>query len=128
MTVLRSFWVWCAALACVAVLVLSSAPSAPSSAARIAHLESLVKCPACTDLSVAQSNATSAVAVRNEIVAKVRAGRSDDQILTSLEDVYGPTILLSPSTSGVGSVLWAGPLLVVVAVAVIVVRLARRRR
>lgn len=128
MKTLRSFRLWCVALVAVAALAIATAPSAPSAATRIAHLESLVKCPACEDLSVAQSNATSALAVRNEIVAKVHQGRSDSQILTSLEDVYGPSILLSPPTSGLGVILWAGPLLVLVLIAIVGVRLARRRR
>jgi len=124
--VLRSFRLWCVAL--LAVLALATAPSTSTQTSRIAHLESLVKCPACEDISVAVSNATSAVAVRNEIAAKVREGKSDNQILTSLEDAYGPSILLSPSTSGIGSLLWAGPLAVLVVIVAIGVRLVRRRR
>ena len=87
-----------------------------------------MKCPSCEDLSVAQSNATSALAVRNEITRKVHEGKSDDQILTSLEASYGTSILLSPSTSGIGSLLWIGPVLVLVFVASMTIRLARRRR
>jgi len=128
MNTLRSFWLWVAALIVVAGLGVATSPHAPTSTSRIDRLETLVKCPSCEDLSVAVSNATSAVAVRNEIVAKVRAGKSDNQILTSLEDVYGPSILLSPPTSGVGALLWAGPLLVLVALVGIGLRLARRRR
>ena len=128
MKILASFRLWALALVVLAVFAVVSTPSAPSSQSRIAHLESLVKCPSCEDLSVAQSNATSAVAVRNEIAKKVKAGESDNQILTSLEDVYGTSILLSPSTSGIGALLWIGPLLVLIVVAVIGVRLARRRR
>jgi len=126
--VLRSFRLWCVALLAVLALALATAPSTPTQTSRIARLESLVKCPACEDISVAASNATSAVAVRNEITAKVREGKSDNQILTSLEDAYGPSILLSPSTSGIGSLLWAGPLAVLVAIVAIGVRLVRRRR
>lgn len=128
MKILASFRLWALALVVLAVFAVVNTPSAPSSQSRIAHLESLVKCPSCEDLSVAQSNATSAVAVRNEISRKVRAGESDNQILTSLEDVYGTSILLSPSTSGIGALLWIGPVLVLIVVAVIGVRLARRRR
>ncbi len=128
MKILASFRLWALALVVLAVFAVLNMPSAPSSQSRIAHLESLVKCPSCEDLSVAQSNATSAVAVRNEISKKVKAGESDNQILTSLEDVYGTSILLSPSTSGIGALLWIGPLLVLIVVAVIGVRLARRRR
>ncbi|MHB1208967.1 MAG: cytochrome c-type biogenesis protein [Acidimicrobiales bacterium] len=128
MKILSSFRLWALAVVVVGVFALVNTPSAPSSLSRIAHLESLVKCPSCEDLSVAQSNATSAVAVRNEITKKVKAGESDNQILTSLEDVYGTSILLSPSTSGIGALLWLAPLLVLVIVAVMGVRLARRRR
>jgi len=45
-------------------VALLEAPSTASAQGRIAHLETLVKCPACDDLSVAQSNATSSIAVR----------------------------------------------------------------
>ncbi|MBW4078760.1 MAG: hypothetical protein HIU84_09710 [Acidobacteria bacterium] len=128
MKILSSFRLWALALVVVGVFALVNTPSTPSSLSRIAHLESLVKCPSCEDLSVAQSNATSAVAVRNEITKKVKAGESDNQILTSLEDVYGTSILLSPSTSGIGALLWLAPLLVLVIVVIIGVRLARRRR
>ena len=128
MSILRSFWLWCAAFVVIVAVAFATAPSAPNSTTRIDHLESLVKCPSCEDLSVAQSNATSALAVRNEITRKVHEGKSDDQILTSLEASYGTSILLSPSTSGIGSLLWIGPVLVLVFVASMTIRLARRRR
>lgn len=109
MSVVRSFALWSATLVAVVALVVLSAPNGTPTLARIAHLETLVRCPACADLSVAQSNATSALAVRHEIERNVRSGQSDTQILTSLEATYGPTILLSPATSGVGALLWALP-------------------
>jgi cytochrome c-type biogenesis protein CcmH len=127
-TVLRSFWLWVGALVIVLAVAITVTPTASNAATRIAHLESLVKCPSCDDLSVAQSNATTAVAVRHEIVADVKAGRSDDQILTSIEDAYGPSILLSPSTSGLGSLLWIVPLGVVLVLLVVGLRLRGRWR
>jgi cytochrome c-type biogenesis protein CcmH/NrfF len=108
--VLKSFSVWCVALVAVAAIAVVLNPHASSQSARIAHLETLVRCPACHDLSVAESNATSAVAVRNEIVAKVKSGQSDNEILTSLESTYGTSILLSPPTAGLGVLLWAVPI------------------
>ena len=109
MRALGSFRLYLAALIAVAALVVLAAPATSSRAARVAHLESLVRCPSCEDLSVAQSNATSSIAVRREIAARVAAGDSDSAILTSLESVYGPTILLSPSTRGIGALLWLAP-------------------
>lgn len=123
----RSFVLWCVALVCVAAVAVALHPRADGASARVAHLESLVRCPSCDDLSVAESNATSAIAVRHEIAAKVKAGESDDQILTSLESVYGASILLSPPTSGLGALLWIGPIAVFVLLVASALRLARRR-
>jgi cytochrome c-type biogenesis protein CcmH len=128
MSILRSFWLWVGAFVVIVVLAIASAPSAPSSVTRIAHLETLVRCPACDDLSVAVSNATSAIAVRHEISADVHRGESDNKILTSLEAAYGPSILLSPPTSGLGTLLWVVPVAGLVLIVAIGLRLARRRR
>jgi cytochrome c-type biogenesis protein CcmH len=128
MNVLRSFWLWVGAFVMILVLAVATAPSAPSSVTRIAHLETLVRCPACDDLSVAVSNATSAIAVRHEISDDVHRGESDNKILTSLEAAYGPSILLSPSTSGLGVLLWVVPVVGLLLLVVIGLRLARRRR
>jgi cytochrome c-type biogenesis protein CcmH len=128
MSVLRSFWLWVGAFVVVVALTVATAPSAPSSLSRIDHLETLVRCPACEDISVAVSDATSAIAVRHEIARDVLRGESDNVILTSLEVVYGTSILLSPPTSGLGTLLWAVPVAVVLLVVVIGLRLARRRR
>jgi len=125
---LRSFWLWVAALVVVFGVALLASPNQSSAASRVAHLESLVKCPSCEDLSVAQSNATTAVAVRHEIVADVAAGKSDNQILTSIQAAYGTSILLSPPTSGLGVLLWIVPLGVVLALIVVGLRLRRRWR
>jgi cytochrome c-type biogenesis protein CcmH len=111
----------------VVVIAVVSAPSTSSAAQRISHLESLVKCPSCEDLSVAQSTASSAVAVRHEIAQMVAKGDSDTQILTTIEDSYGPAILLSPSTSGLGTLLWLLPTGVFVGLLATVLVLRRRR-
>jgi cytochrome c-type biogenesis protein CcmH len=127
MKVLKSFTLWCAVFVLVVGAVVLVRPSGSSEAARIAHLETLVRCPSCDDLSVAVSNATSAIAVRREIATKVHDGKSDDQILTSLEAAYGTSILLSPPTSGLGVLLWIVPLVGVLLLVASAVRLARRR-
>ncbi len=127
MRVLKSFRLWCVVFVVVAGAAVLVRPSGSSEAARIAHLETLVRCPSCDDLSVAVSNATSAIAVRHEISTKVHEGKSDDQILTSLEAAYGTSILLSPPASGLGVLLWIVPLLGVLLLVASAMRLARRR-
>jgi cytochrome c-type biogenesis protein CcmH len=126
-SVVKSFRLWCLAFLCVLAVALLEAPSTASAQGRVDHLETLVKCPACDDLSVAQSNATSSIAVRHDIARRVREGQSDNKILTSLEATYGTSILLSPSTSGLGLLLWLVPLAAIAALAVAAVRVARRR-
>ena len=124
---LGSFRLWLVALLVVFVSVSLSAPSSTTSAQRVAHLESLVKCPSCQDLSVAQSTSSSSLAVREEIVSLVDRGKSDTQILTTIEAAYGPSILLSPPTSGLGALLWIVPTAVFVGLVTTGIVLRRRR-
>jgi len=126
-TILRSFALWCVAFVAVVAFTVVLNPHASSASARIAHIETLVRCPSCDDLSVAVSNATSAIAVRHEIVTKVHEGQSDNKILTSLESAYGTSILLSPPTSGVGVLLWVVPIVGLLVLIASAVRLTRRR-
>ena len=126
MKILTSFRLWLAAVVAVGIFVFVDTPSTSTWKSRVVHLESLVKCPSCQDLSVAQSNATSSLAVRHEIVTMVKAGDSDTQILTTIERSYGPSVLLSPSVGGLGVLLWVGPLVVVALAAGIAWRLRRR--
>jgi cytochrome c-type biogenesis protein CcmH len=125
--VLSSFWLWLLAVAIVGAMVGFFAPATSTSRQRIAHLESIVRCPACEDLSVAQSNAASSIAVRHQIVAGVEHGRSDTAILTEIEHEYGPAILLSPTGGGLVNLLWAVPVAIFVVGLVLYGRLARRR-
>lgn len=122
-----SFRLWLIAVAAVVALALVSTPTSSSTAQRVAHLETLVKCPSCQDLSVAQSTSSSSLAVRHEISSMVAKGESDTQILTTIEAAYGPSILLSPSTSGLGALLWILPVAMFVGLGVTVVVVRRRR-
>lgn len=81
----------------------------PSPAARVAAIDSQVRCPSCEDLSVAQSQASSAVAVRHQVAHLVAVGRTDQEVESALVAEYGPTILLRPPTSGLSSVVWILP-------------------
>jgi cytochrome c-type biogenesis protein CcmH len=87
---------------------LHSAP--PTTGQRVSALEAGVRCPACTDLSVAESNTTSAIAVRHQIESMVAAGRSDAAIDQVLVSEYGQTILLVPPNAGGFPLLWVIPI------------------
>lgn len=85
--------------------------SSPQTVAqRAAVIEANVRCPACTDLSVTQSNSTTAIAVRHQIDSMVAAGSSTADIDQTLVSEYGQTILLTPPDSGGLPLIWIIPL------------------
>jgi cytochrome c-type biogenesis protein CcmH len=101
----------------------------PSVGQRAAALEAGVRCPSCTDVSVADSNATTAIAVRHQIESMVAAGRSNDDIDQALVSEYGQTILLVPPDAGGLPLIWILPIVVAVgAVAGVGVLFWRRSR
>ena len=115
----------------VALLIGSGAfDSAPQTVAqRAALIEANVRCPACTDLSVAQSNSTTAIAVRHQIESMVAAGSSTADIDHTLVSEYGQTILLTPPDSGGIPLIWVIPLVLGVgAVFAVAVLFWRRSR
>jgi cytochrome c-type biogenesis protein CcmH len=84
--------------------------AAPTPDQRAASLEAGVRCPSCTDLSVAQSNATTAIAVRHQIERMVAAGRTNADIDQALVSEYGQTILLVPPDAGGIPLIWIIPI------------------
>ena len=87
---------------------LDSAP--PTAAQRAAAIETSVRCPSCMDVSVADSNATTAIAVRHQIESLVAAGQSDADIDQTLVSEYGETILLVPPDAGGLPLIWIIPI------------------
>jgi len=115
----------------VALLIGSGAfdSSSQTVAQRAAVIETNVRCPACTDLSVAQSNSTTAIAVRHQIESMVAAGSSTTDIERTLVSEYGQTILLTPPDSGGIPLIWVIPLVLGVgAVFAVAVLFWRRSR
>lgn len=130
----RRFVVWMFAAVCcltaVGVLAVVNATSLGSHATndRILRLSKEVRCPTCNGLSVADSDSALAVAARNHIAERVRAGDSDATIRTYFVDRYGKDAVLMPTARGITSVLWYAPLVVAVGVGVVFLFWLRRRR
>lgn len=82
---------------------------AATDAQRAAALDTQLRCPSCEDATVAQSSASSAVAVRHQVAAMVATGDTDAQIESALEARYGPSILLLPPARGLTSLVWVLP-------------------
>jgi cytochrome c-type biogenesis protein CcmH/NrfF len=88
--------------------IFDASPQTP--AQRAAAIEAGVRCPSCTDVSVADSDATTAIAVRHQIQSMVNAGRSTQAIDQVLVSEYGQTILLVPPDAGGIPVIYVVPL------------------
>jgi cytochrome c-type biogenesis protein CcmH len=109
----RRGWVAWAVLALVlaaALAVGADTPGpSPAPSARAAAIDAQLRCPSCQDISVANSSAPTAVAVRAIVLQRVRAGESAGRIEAFLESRYGPDILLRPPTSGITAAVWIVP-------------------
>ena len=81
-----------------------------TNAQRASAIESVVRCPSCIDVSVAQSETTTALAVRHEIERLVAHGRSTAEIKQTLVSQYGQTILLEPPDAAGFALIWIVPI------------------
>jgi cytochrome c-type biogenesis protein CcmH/NrfF len=98
-----------------------------TAAQRAARIEAVVRCPSCIDVSVAQSQETTALAVRHEIERQVARGVSTAQIEQTLVDQYGQNILLEPPDSGGFAVIWIVPIVLAAGALLVVGALFWRR-
>lgn len=87
-------------------------PADDSVRARTHRLASELRCVDCEGLSVADSSTQTARATRADLAAWIRAGESDGQIRRVYVDRYGESVLLKPASSGVGVLVWALPVAV----------------
>jgi len=101
--------------------------SASTPAQRAAALDGELRCPSCDDLSVADSSAASAVAIRQLVLADTEAGESQASIVSYLQSRY-PGILLRPPASGIEGLVWYLPIVGFVVAVVAVVVVFRRRQ
>ena len=81
---------------------------------RVHDIAGTIRCPACSGQSVASSDASSAQAIRREIAERVEQGQSDDEIRDYFASRYGDELLLTPPSSGVGSLVWIIPVVALV--------------
>ncbi len=93
-------------LAVAATGILTRDPVAPD---RAASLEQRLRCPVCAQVSIADSPAGTAQAMRTAVAQQVAAGRSDAQILDWFQARYGRWVLLDPVQADGGWWLWALP-------------------
>lgn len=81
---------------------------------RVQDVASTIRCPQCRSQSAADSDASTAQAVRAEIAERIDAGQTDDEIRAYFASAYGDEILLNPPRTGVGALVWVVPVVVFV--------------
>ena len=106
-----------AALAGAACLAAASDPAErladPAQEAQARVLFADVRCLVCQNESIDDSEAELARDLRQIVREQVKAGKTDAQIKRFLTDRYGEFVLLTPQFSIGNLVLWAGPFLIV---------------
>ena len=112
----RLSWVALGIVALVA-LVVGTVDEGPARATedRVQAIAATIRCPQCRSQSAADSDASTAQAVRTEIAERVEAGESADEIRAYFASRYGEQILLTPPADGVGSLVWVLPVAATVA-------------
>ncbi|HTO00907.1 MAG TPA: cytochrome c-type biogenesis protein CcmH [Microthrixaceae bacterium] len=108
----RRRWAFWGLMGVIALaLIISSAGSPPTegvSQNRLFNIASQLKCVECVGESVASSSAPVAVQFRQEITEQMGKGQTNDEILNYFASRYDD-ILLTPPSSGVGSLVWILP-------------------
>lgn len=81
-----------------------------SLSAHTRRLSTEIRCVDCEGLSVADSATQTARATRADIRNRIAHGESDGEIRQVYVDRYGETVLLKPSSDGIGVLVWALPI------------------
>ncbi len=116
------------AVAVAAVVVATASSGQRPMQQRVNEVAQGLKCPTCEAESVAASNTPIAQSMRRQIRTQLSHGRSPAQVRSWFEARYGAQVLLTPPTSGTGLLLWAVPVVALVAGGTIWVTADRRRR
>ncbi len=108
---------WLIAFASLSAIVTGLWPAADvvDPAVRTQRLATRIACPWCDGQSLAESGADVAADLRRVLAQKVDDGWTDAEIFAFFSDRYGESILLDPPLLGWGLVLWAGPVIALIA-------------
>jgi len=101
----------------------------PVMAKRVEDLTQTLRCLVCQNQTIADSHATLAIDLKNQIIEKMQQGQTDEQIVDYLVQRYGDFVLYRPPVKATTVALWFGPAaLLVLGVYVLFRYLIRRRR
>ena len=95
--------------AVLAALGWSARPHAQTQAERVDRITSELRCVVCQGLSVRDSPAESARQMRDIVIDRVAAGRTDEQIRDEFRANYGDWVLLAPPVLSWPGLIWLVP-------------------
>lgn len=116
----------CAAAPVLAVDMTRPLPD-PVQQQRYSALIHELRCMQCQNEALADSNVSLAADLRAQVRDLIAAGKSDDEVRDYLVARYGEFILFRPRMNLRNLWLWAAPLVLLLAGAVMAVRVLRRR-
>ncbi len=127
----RQKWWWWSLMGVILVVLLVSAagtsPTEGNSDDRLFAIAAQIKCVQCVGESVAGSAAPIAIQFRSEIASQMKQGRTNDEILNFFAERY-EGVLLTPPSSGVGSLVWVIPVIAIAGAALLLAESLRVRR
>ena len=92
------------------------------------EVSSLMRCPVCQGLSVADSPASSAVDLKAEVRRMLALGYTRDQVIAAFERSYGEFIRLEPKAEGFNWLVWLMPMLALAVGALVIFFRLRPKR
>ena len=100
----------------------------PALEARVMRVAEELRCLVCQNETIAASQADLAVDLRKQIRAQLQQGQSEAQILDFMVARYGEFVRYRPAFNATTALLWAGPFLLLMLAAFVLVANIRRRR
>jgi cytochrome c-type biogenesis protein CcmH len=94
--------------------------------AKTVEVASLLRCPVCQGMSIADSPSEMAVNMKHQVNALLARGYTQEQILKYFEQSYGQFVLLKPKFQGVNTLVWVLPILAIAIGVAIVISKAKK--
>jgi cytochrome c-type biogenesis protein CcmH len=107
-------WLVVGIVVVVTLAIATFGAAEPTPAERVRDLSAQFACPQCDGQSVRDSDVGVSVEIRAAIARGVQEGRTDEQILGALAEAYGDQLLLNPPATGVSSLVWILPVVLVI--------------
>lgn len=93
---------------------------------RTTQVASLLRCPVCQGMSVADSPSEMAINMKRQVRELLARGYTEEQILSYFEQSYGQFVLLRPKFQGVNALVWILPIVALLIGLIVVVVKVRK--